>query len=851
MNIVRRLTLRHLKAHKGRAIITILGIIVSVAMITAVLVSGVSFLHFFGELGLYQNGYQQATFYDAEPATAEKLSKDALVERVGRSQHGSMLPQMSFYYPKAPGYAKGIGDFYAGDTAFFQQMLTARYEGTPPENETQIAVESSFLKKNNLSLSIGDTLVLSVGSRQLDGDPIRGNYCAGEQFKTVKQVSFTITAILHDNLPTDGYAVMRGLSAAEKGQVCDLSVTLKQQDHTMLSQIQELSERYRLEEYSKNKDFLEGRLALAKDSYVVQALLPMSMILLLIIIIAGVVLIFNAFAMSLSERVRWLGMLASVGATKRQKRNSVYFEAFLLGLIGIPLGVLSGIGGIAVTLRLIGERISQTDMIVGAAESGIMLEAIVPFWTVAAVVLLSALTIFISAWRPARKASRIMPIDAIRQTGEIRLKAGRLKSRGVVRRLFGYEGEIAGKNFKRNGRKGRVIQVSVALSVILFLSVNYFCGLFSQATELESECPYQLILTVPYEQREQIKSDLQNVRMERMYGVSNFSFPVSQTENASLAAPENLKPGRKNMFESTVKWFVNLVEDEDFKVLCAENGIDPAPYFSDSVRALLVNNISRKAGDEVFNENILGKKLSFQDGFTGMGMEGEDQCRDIEIYGMIPFDADNYLCTLTAQNRVASFVPQSTFYKCNPSLKEKIYFYGIVTDRHKDTADGIYSVLEEKNYQNCYVSDLMAQLESVNTASFIIKVLMYGFITLITLVTVFNIINTVSTGIAMRKKEFAMLRSVGVTPGGMNKMICLESLYYGFGALLFGMGISILISYWMHAALQADVIAFTISLPMYLGTGAFVLLIIGATMFYAVRAVNRDSIADTLKLEIS
>lgn len=162
-----------------------------------------------------------------------------------------------------------------------------------------------------------------------------------------------------------------------------------------------------------------------------QTFLPLVAIILVIIIIASVVLIYNSFGMSLSERVRYLGMLASVGATKQQKKMSVYYEGFILGIIGIPVGIGAGILGIGITLKAVGGKIIETGMLNGVDSTNMDMNVVVPLWAIAGIILFSVLTIFISSVVPSRKASAVTPIDAIRQCKEITVKAkgsNRLKS---------------------------------------------------------------------------------------------------------------------------------------------------------------------------------------------------------------------------------------------------------------------------------------------------------------------------------------------------------------------------------------------------------------------------------------
>ncbi len=157
--------------------------------------------------------------------------------------------------------------------------------------------------------------------------------------------------------------------------------------------------------------------------------------ILSVIIMAGSVsLIYNAFTISIGERSREYGMLSSVGSTPRQIRNSVFFEAFMISVIGIPLGIAAGIFGVGVTIQLI--KPLMNDLFVGEMEFGLVVS---PYGILIAAAL-AIITIFISAYIPSRRAGKMTAIEAIRQAKDIKLKAKKVKTSGITRKLFGFEG---------------------------------------------------------------------------------------------------------------------------------------------------------------------------------------------------------------------------------------------------------------------------------------------------------------------------------------------------------------------------------------------------------------------------
>lgn len=504
MNIVNKLTLRHLKENKGRTVITTMGICVSVAMITAVFVAVASFMNLFGELAVLSTGNMHAELF-VNQKQLQQLKDDDRIETVG-VQAG--FENNAYQLENRKSDRAGTGDIYTGDKTNLEQVFTGEYDGTIPENENEIAVEQSLIEKNKLDWKIGDTVLIPLGYRYMfdeeTGEEIGlgGPYYGSERFEITDVKEYKITAILHNNPATIGTGsyIIRGLDLSKlnltDGQTVSATILLKEFNHKSLSVIKDIIKEYDIGDYKLNKDYLESKLAVDQNSFVMTSLAPMAAIVLVIIMIASIVLIYNAFGMSLSERVRYLGMLASVGATKTQKKLSVYYEGAILGAIGIPVGILAGIAGIGITLKAVGGKIISTGMLAGVSDSNMTMKVVVPWWVIIGIVLFSVLTIFISSFIPSKKASHITPIDAIRQSSEIKVKAKKLKSPKIVRAIFGYEGELAHKNLKRNGRKARVITASIALSVILFLSCNYFCSCFVRSADIEGQLPYQVMVMV-------------------------------------------------------------------------------------------------------------------------------------------------------------------------------------------------------------------------------------------------------------------------------------------------------------------------------------------------------------------
>ena len=860
MNIANKLTYRHLKENKGRTVVTTLGICVSVAMITAVFVAMASFLNLFGEIGKISSGNWDAYYYHLSQSQIEQVEKDSRISKVGL-KYGS--ENKSFQIKNPTSYKRGTAEMIIGDKSYFEMVLTGNFDGKVPANENEVAVEKDFLDKNGMKdAKVGDKIVLTQGQRQLDD----GSYVTGSNFnKDEKFVpsgdekEYTITAILHTNPATKYSSVWRGISEDEikSDDICAY-ITLAKQNSSAYSTIEDIQNDYKIDVYQANEDVLASYLSGRQGDFLV-TMLPIVLVVLILIVIASVMLIYNAFGMSLSERVRYLGMLASVGATKSQKRKSVYFEGAILGAIGIPVGILAGILGISITLKLVGHKIISTGMIAGVNDSNMQMKTVVPAWAIIGIILVSIFTIFISAFIPARKASKITPIDAIRQRQEIKVKPKKLKAPKYIKKIFGYEGELAYKNLKRNGKKSRLITASIALSIVLFISCNYFCGMFIQASGYEKNIPYQISTTITYGHKKELYDTLDKMQGVNKYYIDTTDMSISLgksspfIKNNEIKDMANYTSDYSKLFggEKYVSTVIHYVDDSEFNTLCENNGIDYNAFYGDSLKCVLLNNLTHKQDTtKVFNDSIIGKHIIQNPDYAS----DDRNPLDIEVGGLVKFDKNSLPCNLVAPGVVGIIMPYSQYINVvNKGVKANDISMNVCveTDEHKEVAENLTTLLNENDFGGSYVSDNVDTLETMNTVIFIIQVFVYGFITLISLITIANIINTISANIALRRKEFAMLKSVGTTPKGFSKMVSLESVFYALKAVIFGVPISVLISVALNKMLGESSIPYHFDIKLYLSVIIVVFVLILITMIYSVRKLKSDNIIEALKEDIS
>lgn len=918
MNIINKVTLAHLKMNKGRTLITLLGIIISVALITAVITGGASYLRFDENAVINETGNWHFYLQGYSEEELEALKNDKRIAFVGicgvvnKGADGVKLPG-------AESERLGTGFIYRGDSVWLAKTqpfhsITGTYPATPHE----LLVRRQYIEKNNLDWQVGDDVTVTTGCRMLGGDmlhfPISGTFQYSETFEADGDQTFRLAGIINDDCSEEALGEMYSYLADDDGEAY---VTLKIVTPFSMLTIQDIAQTYgyNLHEHDTKKakqiflndSLLATHLCGDVKSEMMTLVLPMLLIVLLIIIIASVALIYNAFGMSLNERVRYLGMLSSVGATAKQRKQSVYFEGLLLGAVGIPCGLLGGIGIAAALAKAAGKL---GGFLGGTRFENTKIQLVVSPWSFLIIVALSALMLFLSSRAPAKKAAAVTPIDAVKTGREVKLTARKLKSSQLIRKLFGYEGELANKNMKRNGRRGRLIIASLAISVVLFISVNYFCYIFAETKAYNEERPYQV--EVDFGDSRQYKEFCaQLMAMEdvkRVYSVEEWFYgydsrlPVQEVYSEeeydsydifglwdgdpAIAYHGNTTSKYSHLWEG-VQLYIHFIEDADFNRLCKDNGLNPQDYYlpvntmSNTKKALLLNNVQLEEGeDDVFTEGIIGETVSpfyedpILDSYNEETQEYEffhlynkeqfmaahpdedenDFIAEYEIAGMVKYDKDNYVFKLCHKRTISCFVPLSM---SPPFQTEAIdgdewplgVSIGVECDNHREVTEQINRIFDnaDEEVAGSRARDVEYYAEQSRTVVVTLKIFLYAFLILITLITLANIVNSISTSLMLRKKEFAMLKSVGVTPKGFQKMIALECLLYGVKALAIGLPLSVGVSLLINRIVGEGTLPYAPNLLLYMIVILAVFLLVGVTMLYGVRKTRNETIIEALK----
>ncbi|MFR4247461.1 MAG: FtsX-like permease family protein [Eubacterium sp.] len=883
MSITKKLALRHLKQNKTRSVLTVLGITISVVMLTVIFTCATSFAHYYGERAINTNGNWHF-FVKTDYESAKKyLLSDSSLKDIGFEKDLSTEEQSYKIYSDKANYLR-TGTIYQGDAQYIKDTVTCKYDGALPKSDNEIMVEQSLIKNNGLELKIGDEIKIAVGSR-LKGDfvilPVMGNYQFGERFEKEKDETFKVVGILHNNEPTERGAIIRGMSDFKSKNLVAYGKIKKITPFSYIK-INGIYDKFgftkkkRAFNVGENTGFLNSRLAFSIDKNDLPQVLKLTaigIVVFAVIFVSSFAMIYNSFALSVGEQIKYLGMLSSVGATRKQKKKTLYFEGAILGGIGIILGIVLGLLTTFISQSAMNAKIAS---IMEGYNDNIKYSTHISLWVLCLIVILAALTVFVSIISPVQKAARITAIDAIRKTDEIKRK-GKIRTPFIITKLFGFEGDIAFKNSRRNGRKSRTIIACICICAVLFLSCNYFCETFKEASNLDYEIPYQLMYQYSAESKAQLEKARNylktNKRVKRFYSIWEAWYSIlrgdinpydnSRLYDMSFQNESIFVDKYKFIATQDITYTAHLIDDEDFNALCKKNGIDYKKYYSPdkdgSIKTIVINGIDRN-DEPIFNNNLLGKTIGCYD-IDSEKTERENKldengnqvyfyyktgCTSIyKFCDSIKYDKDNPICNLDSSG-VAFYAPKCVYDKYSDD--DSFYFdYGIETDEpykvEKELKDYLSENEAEGDVYNNY--NWMMKEKSIISA---VQFLSYAFILLITLITVFNIINTMTAQIAGRKKELAMLKSVGMTPKEFKKMLIFESMFYGLFGLLFGVPLSLVINRVVGYIISKDnPIPFSVNIWLYLIACVAVFVIIGLTMIYSLKLIKNNSIIDSLK----
>lgn len=499
MNLLNKITLKSLKLNKRRTLVTIIGIVLSVSLITAVASMFSSGMNSLIALEKREKGNFHVILNNISSTEIDNIKNNSKVEDVfiGRDIGYSKIESSNDDKP------------YAFIMQYNKNSLENQIklkEGRLPSKENEILVPSHVISNGKVEYKIGDKISFEIGKRvssdnkELTQKEAYNSNELNEQVINTEKKEYLVVGIIErlafkvEPFTAPGYTFISYLDDDKLPELVNLYIRYTKEglknintttaniigvDETLYSNYKfnrniDDQDFKKVEDYLNNLDYQidynDALIMVENNGFVTQyrALFAIIAIICVIIVITSVLCIRNSFEISITEKIKQYGMLRSIGATSKQIKQNVFYESFILGIIGIPIGGILGIGA-NYLLILISNLIIR-----GTLPSGFELVYSFSFPAIVFATLLGIITIYFSARKSAKRASKISPIGSIRNSADITINAKKLKVPKIISNLFGIGGEISYKNLKRNKKKYKTTVLAIIISVILFVSLSSF-----------------------------------------------------------------------------------------------------------------------------------------------------------------------------------------------------------------------------------------------------------------------------------------------------------------------------------------------------------------------------------------
>lgn len=852
MDILKKFTKKNLKLNKKRTIVTIIGIMLSTALICAVAGMVSSTQKTLANAMRADHGNYHMRFENVPAEELKFIEENVNVE--------------SYFLTKNVGYAKLEGSINPGKPYLFlmefdrnalQNSSFKIVEGRLPENENEVVISQHIIDNGGVELKVGDTLSLDVGTRRLvdDGSVLsQSNPYLGEEESQEENLqeeitdtinkTYTIVGIIErpsyelEDYQAPGYTIITYSDNINNTDTANISVLFNNvgdYEETTEQIVNTVKEDTGVDISTvANVNVIRFDGGLSENT--MNVLYGIAGVIIVIIVVSSVFVIRNSFAISVAEKTKQYGMLASVGATKKQIRKTVLLEGTYIGAIAIPLGILCGIIAIVVLLWIV-------NYLIGDMMDGVVFIYNVPLLPILLSIVISAITIYLSCIIPAIRASRISPIEAIRGNEDIKIKAKKIKTSKLTKKIFGIGGVIASKNLKRNKKKYRTTVISLVVSIAIFISLSSFLDYGKRAVGLYyTDMKYNVDV---YNGDIELYNEIAQLNNIDDYSYSFTTSAIIDIEKYGSEYGKEISNINRTYYEEAER---ETEYQDTIAVIMFNNN-----YFKKFIKELGLNendykNIAILEDDEFeYNEDgtsVLRNYYNIKEGeIITINLNGEE--RQVTIAKR----SDQRPMGFEGSYATGGWIFVSEDFmedKDNEIISTGMYINSSDASQLERDINNI--IADNDSYKNVHITNLAEFADQERRILLLVSIFLYGFITVITLIGVTNIFNTITTNMILRSKEFANLKSIGMTTKEFNKMIRLESLLYGLKSLLIGIPIGLLGSLCIYQAFKNSVdFGYMIPWVSILISIIFVFIIVGATMKYSLSKINKQNIIETIR----
>lgn len=915
MSIFNKVTLEILKKNKTRTIVTIIGIILSASMFTAVTTTVSSLQNYMVQNAIYNEGDWHVSAVEVDESffaflknPAAFMSKQEDADRVEIFKEGKIE---SYVYSQQLGYAyaEGCTNEYkpylyviGADKRYCETMPVHITGGRLPQKSDEILLPEHLAENGEVYYKVGDVLTLELGNRVSDGyvlgqynpylnaeegEPVEGSDVdtkkESETLEVVETREFTVVGFYErpafENFSAPGYTAITVMDRVRPaGSLYNFYFKMEDPKDA-------LEWFGHLGTGASYNSSLLTYLGVSEFVGFYSVLYGLAGIICGLIMFGSVSLIYNAFSISVSERTKQFGLLSSIGATKKQLRQMVLFEALFVSVIGIPLGIIAGIGGMGVTFHFIGKEFSTL------TDYAMPLTLSVYPGAILAACAITLVTVLVSAWIPSERATMVTAVEAIRQSGDVKLSrreqkklrkteaSGTTVGEKIIYHVFGLPGMIADKYYKRSKKKYRATVVSLFMSIVLFISASALTSYLTDSVQSGFEKNGYDIAYVydptMYMTEEEVKNgDFSGMLSHE--GLSALFDEAEAVENATYAAKKTARVNieMKYLSDGYLDYLTELYETVGGDFQLEERKVFVCAVFvEDSVYEEFLAECKFDKAKFTNLEKPIGVAV---DGDTFFDYElGKYVTTDIlksdtaEIIIENAPENENDTATEKAVLKVGAVVKERPYFVSDMYELSVVYPYSareivlrdlgienqlcdhfVISKDHEASYKDLKDIVVENGLSKHYLYDYAEGAEESRTLIMIINVFSYGFIVLISLIAAANVFNTVSTNISLRRREFAMLKSVGMSHKEMNHMMNFECILYGSRSLLYGLPVSVLITWLIYLVISEG-----FTTEFYLPWGAIAIAVLSvfavvfATMMYSMRKIKADNPIDALKNE--
>lgn len=732
-------------------------------------------------------------------------------------------------------------------------------EGRFPIHSDEIAIEYWIADYFDKEVKIGDKINLTLGKRSSIRESQEGE--PEETFEKTGEKEYTVVGFIKPNYVWPKELVTKGITGIDQN-------TPREGGYNAYVQVPDIKNvQEKIESIGKdvgtnpeNIDYNNRVLRLYAESVVDtfnKSIIGILIFVVSLIVISTVAVIYNAFNISVLERVSQFGLLRSVGATPKQIRGIVLKEAGILSAIGIPIGLFSGVLAMKIVFYIIGLLKSDirliNDMEITISATVFLISTFV-----------GLITVFLSAIGPARKAGKVSPLEAVRNTGDLKKEnLKNVRSFPFIRKILGVEGEIAHKNLRRNRKRFIITVFSMVISIALFITFSTFSDFMFKIGAVGGEETGDFSVAGYMKGNEdEIYSKLKNMEeVKRVYKMITLSGSALLEDNQINKKIKEINPHnfteKKGDRTKVPNVDIYTIGDDNLEVLkgVLNKGSIDKDLLNKEKGVLVINNTysyKENSNAQVLLEGYhvkVGDKIPF----ASYNAEGEEvDYQDLTVVGVLEkgildreYNYNASLAIITTEEVFEQIVKDASLGE-----QQDQYVNMNIELSGKGNRENVTTYLNElgNTMPGFNFTDYLEHAKEARTMTIIMSIFLYGFVTLIALISAINIINTISTNIILRTKEIAMIKAVGMTQGGIKRMVAFESLFYGLYATLIGGTLGVGLSYILFR-LVIGISEFQYKLPwenvVIACVGAAIIALLSG--IYPLKRINNKIIVESMK----